>query len=96
MISLPPPWMYWTMPTLLFLGAIVLLLVVLTLWDRKDPGYAREGLLPIATTRGDRVFMGILLLGAIFCGWLYVFGQTAAWSVLLLGVVAMGASVNLL
>lgn len=93
--SLPPQWMQWTIPTLLFLGFIIALLVTLTLWDIKDPGWAREGLiLPIATTRGDRVFMGLLLTGCFFCLWLYLFGTTAVWGVIVLGALTMVGTIN--
>jgi predicted small integral membrane protein len=94
MISLPPEWMNWTLSTVIFLGAIVVLLITLTVWDIKDPGWAREGLLPIETTRGDRVFMGLLLTGCIFCFWLYFLGQTAVWGVLVLGALVMVGTVN--
>jgi predicted small integral membrane protein len=88
MLSLPPQWMYWTLPTLFFLGSIILLLTTLTIWDVKDPGYAREGLLPIETTRGDRVFMSLLITGCTFCLWLITFSSSTAWAVLLVGAVA--------
>lgn len=94
MITLPPQWMHWTLPTLIFLGAILLLIVGLTVWDMKEPGYAREGLLPIETTRGDRVFMGILLTGSVFCLWLLTFSQTAVWTVLAAGVVVMASTIR--
>lgn len=95
--SLPPQWMQWTLPTLIFLGVILLLLVSLTIWDIKDPGWAREGyILPIATTRGDRFFMGLLLTGCAFCLWLLLFGQTAAWGIVVLGVALIVGSINLL
>ena len=80
--------MYWTLPTLFFLGSIILLLTTLTIWDVKDPGYAREGLLPIETTRGDRVFMSLLITGCTFCLWLITFSSSTAWAVLLVGAVA--------
>jgi len=93
--SLPPQWMQWTIPTILFLGTIILLLISLTIWDMKAPGWAREGLvLPIATTRGDRVFMGLLLTGCTFCLWLYLVGQTAVWGVLVLGALLMVGTIN--
>ena len=93
--SLPPQWMQWTVPTILFLGSIVLLLITLTVWDMKNPGWAREGwLLPIETTRGDRVFMGLLLTGGTFCLWLLFVGPSAAWSVLVIGAVLMVGTIN--
>jgi Predicted small integral membrane protein len=87
--------MHWTLPTLLFLGSIVLLLVTLTVWDMQDPGWGRVGfVLPIATTRGDRVFMGLLLTGCTFCLWLYFFGSTAVWGVLVVGALLMVGTIN--
>jgi predicted small integral membrane protein len=88
MVSLPPQWMYWTLPTLIFLGSIITLLVTLSIWDVKDPGYAREGLLPIETTRGDRVFMSLLITGCTFCLWLYTLSLTTVWVVLMIGAAA--------
>jgi predicted small integral membrane protein len=94
MTELPPQWMYWTVPTLLFVGSILLMLVVLSFWDVRDPGWARRGLLPIETTRGDRVFMSILTTGCVFCFWLYVLGLTAVWGVLVVGAVAAVGIMN--
>jgi len=93
--SLPPQWMQWTISTLVFLGTIILLLVGLTIWDMKDPGWAREGyILPIATTRGDRFFMGLLLTGIIFCLWLVFFGKTAVWGVVIIGALTIVGTIN--
>jgi predicted small integral membrane protein len=96
MLSFPPEWMQWTLPTVLFLGFIAAMLVGLTLWDIKDPGWARQGLLPIDTTRGDRVFMGLLLTGCTFCLWMLFFSQTAVWGVLLVGAVLVAGSISFL
>lgn len=88
MLGLPPEWLRWTVPTLLFLSTIITLLTFFTIWDMKDPGWAREGtILPIETTRGDRFFMGLLLTGITFCFWLYFVGTTAAWAIILIGIV---------
>jgi predicted small integral membrane protein len=95
MISIPPQWMYWTLPTVLFLAFIVGLLATLTLWDRRDPGYAREGLLSIPTTRGDRVFMGVLLTGVIFGLWLYFIPGTMTWGLLPIGALAIATTIRL-
>lgn len=95
MLPLPPQWMQWTLPTIIFLGAIILLLISLTIWDVKAPGWARVGtVLPIATTRGDRVFMGLLLVGCTFCLWIYFLGSTAVWGVLLVGTLLMVGAIN--
>ncbi len=94
MIKLPPQWMNWVVPTLLFVGGILLMLIVLSIWDAKDPGWARKGILPIETTRGDRVFMSILTTGLIFCLWLYFIGTANVWGVLVVGAVATVGIMN--
>lgn len=70
-------WMAWTLPTALFFGAIAVLLAAMTLWERCSPGVERKGFLPIVTSRGDRLFIG--LLGSAYLH-LLVVGATD-WSV---------------
>lgn len=70
-------WMAWTLPTALFFGAIALMLVGMTVWEVRSPCVERKGFLPISTTRGDRLFIG--LLGSAYIH-LLVVGATD-WSV---------------
>ena len=37
------------------------MLVGMTVWELKSPTVERKGWLPIATTRGDRLFIGLLV-----------------------------------
>lgn len=53
-------WMVWTVPTALFFVSIATLLTLMTVWELVSPTIERKGLLPIATTRGDRLFIGLL------------------------------------
>lgn len=53
-------WMAWTLPSALFFAAIALLLLGMTLWELRVPTNSRRGLLPMATTRGDRLFISLL------------------------------------
>lgn len=53
-------WMSWTVPTAAFFTVIGLILVGMTTWELRSPSVLRRGLLPIATTRGDRLFIGLL------------------------------------
>ena len=53
-------WMAWTPVTAAFFGGIALLLVGMTVWQIRSPCVERRGFLPIATTRGDRLFIGLL------------------------------------
>ncbi|CAM3802308.1 Small integral membrane protein-like protein [Pseudomonas reidholzensis] len=54
-------WMAWTLPTALFFAAVGLLLLCMTLLELRRPCVERRGWLPIATTRGDRLFIGLLV-----------------------------------
>lgn len=53
-------WMVWTTPVAIFFTGIVLMLVAMTIWEIRSPTVLRKGFLPIATTRGDRLFIGLL------------------------------------
>ena len=53
-------WMAWTTPVAVFFCCIVLMLVGITVWELKAPTVMHKGFLPIATTRGDRLFIGLL------------------------------------
>lgn len=72
-------WMAWTLPVAVFFTCIVLMLVVMTVWEVKQPTTLRKGFLPIATTRGDRLFIG--LLSAAYVNLLFVglAGRFAEW-----------------
>lgn len=63
-------WMAWTLPVAIFFGCIALMLVGMTIWELKSPTVLRKGFLPIATTRGDRLFIG--LLAAAYLNLLFV------------------------
>lgn len=57
-------WMAWTPATAAFFGVIAALLVLMTVLAVKAPESPRVGILSIATTRGDRLFVS--LLGSAF------------------------------
>ena len=63
-------WMAWTLPVAVFFTCIVLMLAGMTLWEIRSPTVLRKGFLPIATTRGDRLFIG--LLAAAYLNLLFV------------------------
>jgi predicted small integral membrane protein len=52
--------MAWTLPVAVFFVCIVLMLIGMTVWELKSPTVLRRGFLPMATTRGDRLFIGLL------------------------------------
>ena len=65
--------MAWTLPTALFFVAIGLMLMCLTVLELKFPTRLAKGFLPMATTRGDRVFISLLLAAGWHVGWLALF-----------------------
>jgi predicted small integral membrane protein len=65
-------WMVWTPPTALFFVAVAIMFVIMTAWQLVQPSVARRGFLPMTTTRGDRLFIGLLGSAFINLAWLAV------------------------
>ena len=63
-------WMAWTWQTALFFTAVALMLVTMTVLQIVWPTVPRRGFLPITTTRGDRLFIGLLVSAYIHLAWL--------------------------
>ena len=53
------------------------MLVGMTVWELRSPTLLRKGFLPMATTRGDRLFIG--LLAAAYVNLAFV-GVSESWS----------------
>lgn len=88
-------WMAWTPVTAVFFSAVVLMLAAMTAWQMASPTVPRRGLLPLVTTRGDRLFIGLLGSAYIHLAWLgvtdaSVLGATAIAVVWLIGVMRWG------
>ncbi|HSG90051.1 MAG TPA: DUF2160 domain-containing protein [Pseudomonadales bacterium] len=67
-------WMAWTLPTGLFFAFIGTALVAMTVWEYASPTVRRRGFLPMATTRGDRFFIGLLSSAFVHLAWLGLVG----------------------
>jgi len=72
-------WMAWTLPVAVFFCSIVLLLVGMTVWEIKSPTVLRKGFLPIATTRGDRLFIGLLTAAYLNLAFVAVSEKMIGW-----------------
>lgn len=72
-------WMAWTTPVAVFFICIGLLLAVMTVWELRSPTTLRKGLLPIATTRGDRLFIGLVAAAWLNLAFVGLSGQFAQW-----------------
>ncbi len=72
-------WMAWTLPVAVFFSCIVLMLIGMTVWEVKSPTVERRGFLPIATTRGDRLFIGLLLAAYVNLAFVAVSERMIDW-----------------
>lgn len=72
-------WMVWTTPVAIFFTCIVLMLIGMTVWEIKSPTIERKGFLPMVTTRGDRLFIGLLGSAYIHLAFVGLSGWVAQW-----------------
>lgn len=70
-------WMYWSPPVAVFFTLVVLMLAGMTVWELKSPTTARKGFLPLVTTRGDRLFIGLLGAAYLHLMWVGLSGWMA-------------------
>ena len=71
--------MAWTLPVAVFFSSIVLMLVGMTFWELKSPTTLRRGWLPIATTRGDRLFIGLMAAAWVNLGFVAISEKAMTW-----------------
>ena len=72
-------WMAWTLPVAVFFSCIVLMLIGMTIWEIRSPTTLRRGWLPIATTRGDRLFIGLMAAAWVNLGFVAVSDKLMNW-----------------
>ena len=72
-------WMAWTTPVAVFFCSIVLMLIGMTVWELKSPTVERKGWLPIVTTRGDRLFIGLLAAAYVNLAFVAVSEKMIVW-----------------
>jgi predicted small integral membrane protein len=73
-------WMYWTPEVAIFFGCVAVMLAGMTVWEIRSPTVERKGFLPIGTTRGDRLFIGLLIAAYINLAWIGISAEKAsAW-----------------
>ena len=72
-------WMAWTTPVAIFFTCIALMLAGMTVWEIRSPSVQRKGWLPMETTRGDRLFVGLLLAAYVNLIWLGLGEKMAQW-----------------
>lgn len=82
-------WMVWTTPTALFFIGVALILTAMTTWQILAPSVPRRGFLPIETTPGDRLFIGLLVSGYVHLAWLGL-TDVSLWFAFVISLVWMG------
>ena len=74
-------WMAWTRPTAIFFLFIFTMLAVMTVYGVRRPAVDHKGFLPIRTTRGDRLYIGLLVTAFINLAWLGFTDLSQLWAV---------------
>lgn len=80
-------WMAWTTPSALFFIGIGCIICTMTCWEVLSPSIPRKGFFPMATTRGDRIFISLLSAAFIHLGFIgltelsvwIAFGMSIIW-----------------
>jgi predicted small integral membrane protein len=68
-------WMYWNPASAVFFGSVFCAIAGLTVWGVRKPDPGRKGFLPIETTRGDRLFIGVISSIVVVLLWIAFFGK---------------------
>ncbi|HEX6956908.1 MAG TPA: DUF2160 domain-containing protein [Ferrovibrio sp.] len=83
-------WMAWTWETALFFGVVACLLATMTVLALCRPEAERIGILRIPTTRGDRLFITLLLTAFINLAWLGLVNEDLYWALGISVLVGVG------
>jgi predicted small integral membrane protein len=67
-------WMAWTLPTAIFFVLLSMTLAVMTWLAVAYPEAERVGILHIPTTRGDRLFISLIMTAVIHLLWIALVG----------------------
>ena len=68
-------WMAWTLPTAIFFALLACTLATMTWLALAYPEAERVGVLRIPTTRGDRLFISLIMAAVIHLLWIAFFGS---------------------
>ena len=67
-------WMAWTLPTAIFFVLLACTLAIMTWLAIAHPEAERVGILRIPTTRGDRLFISLIMAAVIHLLWIGLVG----------------------
>ncbi|SEN69571.1 Predicted small integral membrane protein [Palleronia salina] len=66
----PGGWMAWVFPTATFFWVVAGILIAFSILAIRFPETPKRGILGIETTRGDRLFISLLIAGFLNLAWL--------------------------
>src|ERR1700687_2393642 len=72
--------MAWTLPTAIFFVLLSMTLAVMTWFAIAYPEAERVGILRIPTTRGDRLFISLIMAAVIHLAWIGLVGTNTIWT----------------
>ena len=74
-------WMAWTRATLVFFVVLFGLIAAMAIIEIFRPGgNERTGIFGLTTTRGDRLFIGLLGSAYVFLAWISIFGTSVLFA----------------
>jgi predicted small integral membrane protein len=74
-------WMAWTLPTAIFFCLLAATLGTMTWLAAAYPEAERVGILRIPTTRGDRLFLSLILAAVIHLAWIALAGTDPLFTI---------------
>ena len=84
-------WMAWTVPTGIFFVLLAATLVTMTWLAVAYPETDRVGILRIPTTRGDRLFVSVIVAALIHLAWIGLVGTDPMATLPLLGGIELSS-----
>jgi predicted small integral membrane protein len=80
-------WMQWSTHSIIFFIALFGTIIGMGIWDGFQPAVSRKGFFPMWTTRGDRLFLGIISTIGICLMWIALFADALMLIPLLLSAI---------
>jgi len=69
-------WMQWTPLTIGIFVGVILTLTLMTIWDVRSPGVRHKGFLVVGFTRGERLFLSVVIFFGTVILWLAFLPKT--------------------
>jgi predicted small integral membrane protein len=69
-------WMQWTPLTQGIFAGVILTLLAMTIWDVRSPGVRRKGFLVVGFTRGERLFLSVVIFFGTVILWMAFLPKT--------------------